>query len=182
MNVFILSTGRCGTMTFSKACRHIENYTSGHETRLKLIGHARLHYPDNHIEVDNRLSWLLGRLDRVYGDTAFYVHLSRDKQQVATSYARRFDFGLMKAYKDGILLEGHDDQSNMDIALDCIETIETNIELFLQNKTHKMHMSLENAQQEFEIFWQRIGAIGDLGQALAEWDINYNASGEAGNN
>ena len=79
MNVFILNTGRCGSSTFIKACHHITNYTSGHETMSSQVLDARLGYSENHIEADNRLSWFLGRLDQKFGSEAFYVHLSRDK-------------------------------------------------------------------------------------------------------
>lgn len=78
MNVFVLSTGRCGSTTFVKACEHITNFSAAHESRTGLLGAARLDYAGNHIEADNRLSWLLGRLDRTYGNAAFYVHLRRD--------------------------------------------------------------------------------------------------------
>ncbi len=45
MNVFVLTTGRSGSLTFAEACRHISNYSSGHETRVGLIGAERLAYP-----------------------------------------------------------------------------------------------------------------------------------------
>ena len=63
MNIFILNTGRCGSTTFIKACEHIKNYTCAHESLLTEIGAQRFNYPQDHIEADNRLSWLLGRLD-----------------------------------------------------------------------------------------------------------------------
>jgi len=103
MNIFILNTGRCGSTTFIRACQHISNYSAAHESRLKLIGEQRLQYPPRHIEADNRLSWYLGRLDQRYGDQAFYVHLQRELQATAASYAKRRDFGLMKAFREGIL-------------------------------------------------------------------------------
>ena len=56
MNVFVLCTGRCGSTTFACACRHIENYTAAHESRSHLAGPERFAYPEDHIEVDNRLS------------------------------------------------------------------------------------------------------------------------------
>ena len=59
MNVFVLCTGRCGSVTLYKICKHIQNFTSGHESRKKLD----FKYQENHIEIDNRLSWFLGRLD-----------------------------------------------------------------------------------------------------------------------
>ena len=81
MNVFVLCTGRCGSMTFAKACGHISNYTSAHESRKQLKPKApreRFIYLDFHIEVDNRLAWFLGTLNEIYGTNAFYVHLKRE--------------------------------------------------------------------------------------------------------
>jgi hypothetical protein len=89
MNVFVLCTGRCGSVTFSKACSHITNFTSGHESRRKEWGAARLAYPDNHIETDNRLAWLLGRLDATYGRDARYVLLTRNEDDVVESFVRK---------------------------------------------------------------------------------------------
>ena len=82
----------------------------------------------------------------------------------------------MQAYREGILLGGEDGQSAIDIAHDYIATVESNIEHFLQDKNNKMSFSLESAKDDFRVFWERIGAEGDLEMALSEWDINYNAS------
>jgi hypothetical protein len=176
MNVFILNTGRCGSTTFIKACHHITNYTSAHESRASSIGINRLNYPSGHIEADNRLSWFLGRLEKKYGDDAFYVHLSRDLKQTAESFAKRENYGIMNAYKQGVLLGGSEEQTPYDIALDYIDTIETNIELFLKDKTNKMSFSLQTAKDDFELFWEKISAEGDLNKSLLEWDKNYNSS------
>ncbi|MDH5472980.1 MAG: hypothetical protein OEY61_08995 [Gammaproteobacteria bacterium] len=176
MNIFILNTGRCGSTTFIKACEHISNYSAGHESRATLTGEQRLAYPVNHIEADNRLSWFLGRLDCQYGDDAFYVHLRRDLKKTVDSFARRENFGIIKAYKEGILLGGQPDQMPCDIALDYINTVEMNIQHFLGNKTHKMEFNLESARDDFKLFWQLINAEGDFNKALKEWDVSYNAS------
>lgn len=176
MNVFILNTGRCGSTTFIHACRHISNFTAGHESRARLIGEARLAYPDRHIEADNRLAWFLGRLEQTYGDKAYYVHLGREREKVAASFARRMDFGIMKAYREGILLEGEPGQSAHALAHDYLDTVEANIALFLRHKPHKMAFRLEHAKEDFRTFWHWIGAEGDLDRALAEWDHRYNAS------
>ena len=176
MNVFILNTGRCGSTTFIKACQHITNYSSAHESRCRLVGESRLAFPENHIEADNRLSWILGRLDTVYGDDAFYVHLSREKNITAESFAKRNDFGIMKAYREGILMQELQNDSALELAQDYIETIESNIALFLKDKTHTLEFSLENAEQDFRKFWTSINAQGDLEAALAEWNTSYNAS------
>lgn len=39
-----------------------------------------------------------------------------------------------------------------------------------------MSFSLESAKDGFRLFWEMIGAEGELDKALSEWDINYNAS------
>jgi hypothetical protein len=180
MNVFVLNTGRCGSSTFIQACRHITNYSAGHETRSTLIGPERLAYPANHIEADNRLSWLLGRLDGTYGSDAFYVHLTREREKVAGSFVRRADMGIMRAYREGILMGGHQGVSQRELAMDYIETVEANIVHFLNDKANKIRVRLETAEQDFTAFWNRIGAQGGLAQALQEWRIPYNASDLAG--
>ncbi|HIK35539.1 MULTISPECIES: hypothetical protein [unclassified Thermosynechococcus] len=70
MNVFVLWTSRCDSVTFAEACTFIANFNSAQESRTFLLGEAHLAYPDRHIEVDNRLAWFLGRLDQTYGDRA----------------------------------------------------------------------------------------------------------------
>lgn len=175
MNIFILNAGRCGSTTFIKACKHISNYSAAHESQSTLIGKRRLAYPDNHIEADNRLSWILGRLDREYGDNAYYVHLTRDNRQSIKSFVKRMDYGIMAAYREGILMGGQQ-QSSADIAADYLDTVTHNIALFLKDKHHKMTFSLKNASTDFIDFWRWINAEGELDKALAEWRIHHNAS------
>lgn len=178
VNVFILSTGRCGSTTFERACRHISNYTSAHESRAGQLGAARLDYPPNHIESDNRLSWFLGRLERQYGDEAFYVHLQRDRLSVARSYAKRQEPGMiLPAYAQGIYLglPTNLQSGALEIALDYVDTVTANIELFLRDKTRRLDIGLETAKRDFGVFWEAIAAQGDLAAALAEFDVAYNA-------
>lgn len=177
MNVFVLCTGRCGSVTFIKAAAQIQNFSAGHETRTKLLGLERFNYPVNHIEADNRLSWMLGRLDATYGDNAYYVHLKRDDYATALSFSKRFSGGIMKAYRGSGIVMGLPETSNpMAVALDYCNTVNTNIELFLKDKTHVMQMTLENAKHDFETFWHWIGADGDLESALQQFDVKHNAS------
>src|SRR4029079_4844381 len=103
MRVFVLCSGRCGSTNFALACRHFTNYTVGHEQNTGRIGESRLAYPDDHIEVDNRLSWYLGGLGERYGDDAFYVHLTREEDDVAASFSRRWKIGIIRAYAKGII-------------------------------------------------------------------------------
>lgn len=162
-------------MTFIRACEHISNYTAGHESRLKLVGPQRLAYPKNHIEADNRLSWFLGRLDETYGDNAFYVHLTREIEATVKSFTRRADFGILKAYREGIYLEPSEDDLQK-MAFDYVETVNANIRSFLSNKSRQMHIQLEQAKNLFPEFWDRIQAEGNLDIALKEWDITHNQS------
>jgi len=180
MNVFILNTGRCGSATFIKACKHITNFSSAHESRWHQLRDARLDYPVNHIEADNRLSWFLGRLDRKYGDAAAYVHLKRNQNGTARSYAKRFHpRGIMPAYRKGILLQQlPEGTTDYDVALDYCDTVNSNIELFLKDKSKKMEFNIENAKDDYRRFWEFIGATGDIDAALSEFDKKYNASVE----
>ena len=177
MNVFVLCSGRCGSTTFIKACSHLSNYTAAHESRSSLLGADRFRYPANHIEADNRLSWLLGRLDKVYGNEAFYVHLQRDKSAVAQSFMRRYGFGIIKAYRGSGIIMGLDESSDpFRVCEDYCDTIESNITLFLRDKTQKMNFQLECWKQLFPVFCEKINARGDVSTCMSEFEIRHNSS------
>jgi len=176
VNVFILNAGRSGSKTFARACDHITNYTSAHESRSGLVVELHFDYPYSHIESDNRLSWLLGRLDRRFGDRACYVHLSREVGAVAASWAKRSYTGMMNAYRHAILWHCPKDATPVEVALDYCDTIEQNIRLFLRDKTYWMEFRLEEGRDRFPEFWQRIGAEGDFAAALAEFGVRHNAA------
>jgi hypothetical protein len=169
MNVFVLTTGRSGSLTFSEACRHMTNFSTGHETRVGQLGDKRLAYPADHIEVDDRLSWLLGRLDKAYGDDAFYVHLKRNDLDTAASRMRRWNKPLMRAYRAGILWDVDPDVDRLDVARDLNHTVNSNIRFFLRDRPQQMTIEIETATDTFPRFWERIGAEGDLHAALAEF-------------
>ena len=175
MNVFILSTGRSGSTTIAEACSLITNYSSAHESRSGLLGTARLDYPDQHIESDNRLSWMLGRLYRRYGEDAVYVHLKRDENATIRSFSERMGLGIMKAYAEEIILRGDPKMDPIEVAKDYCDTVNSNIALFLKDRSRKMTFDLENASQDFPKFWDLIGAEGDLNAAMAEFDVSHNA-------
>ncbi len=176
MNIFVLNTGRCGSTTFIKACAHIDNYTSAHESRSGMIGEERMNYPPDHIEADNRLSWFLGRLDDRYGNNAFYVHLHRDRDKTAHSFATRHGRSIMRAYEHGILINTPRRLAALDLALDYYDTVTSNIRCFLKDKDLKMSIDLDTAQDQFALFWEKINATGDLAKAQAEFTKTYNAS------
>ena len=176
MNIFILNAGRSGSSTFIHACRHITNYTSAHESRSGQLGCARFAYPPDHIEADNRLAWFLGRLDRTYGKNAFYVHMQRDVVDTAVSFVRRYQGGIIRAYRKTLLMGLAEDCSPMNVSVDYCDTVRSNIELFMRDKPNRMEFRLENANVDFRRFWEAIRAEGDLASALAEFRQHYNAT------
>jgi len=175
-NVFVLSTGRTGTMTFNYACRHIKNYTSSHESLCREYGQKRLDYPKYHIEIDNRLVWMLGRLENTFGKEAFYVHMKRRPEDVAKSYLNRrlSKIGIMAAYHRGILKRY--DQVTMESAMDLVKTVNTNIDLFLKDKPNKMVFHIDNSAENLSTFFKLIGADVDLYAARAEMTKKRNVS------
>ncbi len=174
MNIFILNSGRCGSVTFSEACSHISNFSSSHESNIDKPGFKRIYYPENHIEIDCRLIWFAGRLSQRF-PRAKYVHLQREPTAVIRSFEKRAHKGIMRAFHKGIYLYLPDNTSPFLIAGDYLETVTKNIQEFLKDKDH-MNFSLENYEKDFRTFWDWIGAQGDLERALKEFEIKYNAS------
>jgi len=142
-----------------------------------MLGQERLNYPENHIEADNRLSWLLGRLDKKYGNSAFYVHLKRKEADTARSFTKRYSVGIIKAYRGGGILPGLPELSDpMSVSLDYCDTVNSNIDLFLKDKSRKIIINLENIEKDFTEFWKMIDAHGEINASLAEFKTKYNAT------
>lgn len=171
MIVFVLNTGRCGSTTFREACKQATNFSTGHESRAMQWGDNRFDYPDQHIEVDNRLSWFLGRLDAQYGEAAFYVHLIRRKDDTVQSLNGRWhrSASIMHFYTQAVLMtdpQSLSDTERLQVCADYYETVNENIRHFLQNKPLQLTIQMESWQQRFPDFWEQIGAVGDLDVAL----------------
>ncbi|MCI4649534.1 hypothetical protein [Phaeodactylibacter sp.] len=166
-------------MTFIRACQHITNYTAGHETRSTLLGEARVAYPDQHIEADNRLSWMLGKLGKKYGKDAFYVHLKRDVEATAASYNRRWAMpsSIVNGYTECVLLRPR--EQGVAFCIDYVHTVNDNIDVFLEDKPHKLTLQLEDIESGFKTFWQAIGAEGSLTEALETLRVRSNPSRKA---
>ncbi|MFP3914942.1 MAG: hypothetical protein ACLFWM_08700 [Actinomycetota bacterium] len=174
VNVFVLGTGRCGTTTFARACNHITNHTSGHETRSR-NWRSRLDYPADHIEVDHRLAFFLGTIQKRWGDDATYVHLTRDPEKVARSWSVRLgEAGMMRNWPRAVFYrpKGLD---HLTAARIMVRTITDNIEMFLRDKTRVVRMDIEGSRRPFMDLWEMIGAEGDLAGALETLDRVHNA-------
>jgi len=175
MNVFVLCTGRCGSVTFSKACSHLTNYTAGHESRYRCLSADRMQFPDQHIEVDLRLAWYPGLLDVCYGNQAFYVHLWRDPELVADSYVRRFNRRQKAMSRSWYEMLGKPDPALLpDVMLDMVTVMNSNIDFYLRDKEF-MTIDISMANTRFLEFCDRVGAVGDMDHALAEFNVYHNA-------
>jgi hypothetical protein len=181
MNVFILCTGRSGSSSLIAACSHITNYSCGHESRAGLLGEARLAYPEGHIEADNRLSWMLGPLEDRYGNSAFYVHLTRDREATISSFNRRWSerTSIVRAYSEGVLktpIETLSKADQLSICADYYDTVNSNIRHFMDNKSNVLSIRLAHLEEDFKNFWDSIGAEGNLDMALQELSTHHNPS------
>ncbi|WP_173195730.1 glycosyltransferase family 2 protein [Parvularcula mediterranea] len=169
-------------MTFARACEQIQNWTVGHETRSRQLGVERLNYPEHHIEVDNRLAWFLGRLEKSYGDDALYVHLTRARELVALSYDERWaNLGnIPYTYAQGILMRGilGSDTPTLEICRDYVDTVTSNITAFLARRPNTITLDIGEPKGAFADFWGQIGADGDLDAALATFDQRHNSSAD----
>lgn len=179
MRVFVLCTGRCGSTTLARAAQHATNITAGHETRAHLLW-GRLDYPDDHVEVDNRLAWFLGGLDKRYGDDPVYVHLTRDPEETAQSYSHRWrgPVSLVRAYGNGIVQSRrplNEDQDWLDVSRSAIAAVTENIEAFLATKSKVVHASLPDLRDGFDEMWKRAGLDGDLDAAHETLTRRHNA-------
>ncbi|QBI53706.1 hypothetical protein [Streptomonospora litoralis] len=182
MRVFVLNTGRCGSVTLARACEELTNYTVGHESRARRVGDDRLDYPDQHIEIDNRLSWFLGELDERYGAEPLYVHLRRDPLQVARSFARRWEngnpAGVINAFAGALVIRPQPwpGEQRLEVCRFYVRTVTANIEAFLADKPHQMTVWLDEAEEWFPQLWERIGGEGDADAALKRFEVQHNAS------
>jgi len=177
MNVFVLNAGRCGSSTFAEACRHITNYTSGHETRADKIN-DRLKYPSNHIEVDNQLSFMLGRLDEQYGNEGAYVHLKRNLCDTAKSWVKKENMHARKGriwfYENQIIL-GKSKYDQIEVAKHYCKTVNKNIEKFIKDKNKKMTIEIESAENRAIEFFEMIKAKGDIDSFKDEFTKKHNS-------
>jgi hypothetical protein len=175
MRIFVTGTGRCGSVTFSKACRHITNYTCGHETHTNkttpegLCGDvANWQYPDNHIEVSPQLVIGIPVLRRRY-PRAKWVHLVRgDRDACARSLCIRSDMRAFAAYW---FLNAEPDE--LSVAYAVYDTVRGLCESLLPDA---FTLELERARLRWSACWEFLGARGDFPGSLREWETKYNAT------
>ncbi|WP_328983474.1 hypothetical protein [Thiorhodovibrio winogradskyi] len=62
------------------------------------------------------------------------------------------------------------------MSLDYCDTVNSNIALFLKDKSKKMNFKIEEAKEHFKEFWALINAEGDISAAVKEFNVSYNKS------
>ncbi len=167
----MLTTGRAASKTFAHACQFIDGMTSAHESNCGQIL-SRLDYPDNHIEVDNRLVWFLGGLDKRYQDRdTYYVYLTRDNDKIVESYLSRWHLSvsIVRAFYHGVLMipKKPDIATARESCRLFVQTVDENICYFLANRSNWSHVSVENLEQDFFKFLEKAGLSGNR-QALSK--------------
>jgi hypothetical protein len=182
-NIFVLCTGRCGSMTMAEACKHATNYTAAHESPLLRYG---LVYPDNHIEVNNRLTWFMGLLDKLY-PAARYVHLTRDPDAVAISHAKhcaRQPARIIEAWRNSLRMgwlkkQGHSERGILTDCREYVEAVTTLIDVFLrapmQNGKPREFINIDiNTPADFARFWDWADCEGDFKAAMTAFITPHN--------
>ena len=182
MRVFVLSVGRVGSTTLARACSHIHGFTAAHESRAKLLGDERFDYPDQHIEVDHRLSWFLGDLGRRFDDEqTLYVHQTRDRDEVVESWLGRWDSlfrpTMVRAFGHGIIMQSHEwsDAQRRRVVEFYVDSVNANIAEFIRHRRHE-HFDIATAIEDFDHLVESLGAPCDRDAAVAQLRTRHNAS------
>ena len=172
MRVFILGTGRCGSMPCAKAASHVTNFTSAHESNIL----PDFHFPDNHIEVSPRLTWVLSSLGRVYpDDDTFWVHLVRRREEVIASWIKRGPH-RGAGYWRKLVWSTSSVVSYKKACGMCYDAMHGQIEDFLDTRVRTFRIRLEHGAEDWGNLWSRIHAEGDFEASEAEWKTKYNAA------
>jgi len=175
MQVFVTGTGRCGSVCFSHACRHITNFSSGHETKA-----VDLIYCDNHIEVNTQLWIVIPKLVEMYPN-AKWVHLVRDNSTCVPSIAALDHGEVAAAFAKlfGTIITGSGFFSAMRLYEAATQNIRANLSS-LVSAGNKIEVSLENAKEGWADFWEMIDANGDFNESLRCWDTPVNTRADRG--
>lgn len=181
-HIFVLSPGRSGSQTFAEACQHLTNYSAAHESLSSKLGNERFAFPENHIEVDNRLCWFFGEMEKRFDDNeTLYINLQRDHSKTVDSFLHRlrnsqYRSSIMSAFAHGIIMKSGDwkAEEELDLASFYVDTVQSNIEHFLRGRRHLV-VSRDDGGESFAEFLKEISAEGDLEQAINTWNQVFNA-------
>jgi hypothetical protein len=136
-------------------------------------------YPNQHIEVDNRLSWLVGRLPK----DAYYVWLRRNREDIEKSFANYPKSEILSTFWFGILQRREPSIDALFLIRNYLDSVEANIALFLDSVKRSAAGTREiwidnNLKSSFLEFWEDIKAEGDQEAALGELELKHNSTDE----
>uniref|UniRef100_A0A6M3XK25 Uncharacterized protein n=1 Tax=viral metagenome TaxID=1070528 RepID=A0A6M3XK25_9ZZZZ len=170
MRVFVVGTGRCGTVTFSKAAGHATNYTVGHESNTGAWAKiGDWDYPDNHIEVSSHLIIAIPILRKRYPQ-AKWVHLIREREACVNSLAR-----LRPAMRAFAYVFYQQASPNERDAAGAVYDTSNALCRALLPPYPTFTLQLEYSREHWLSCWHFMGCEGDFKASLAEWDVKYNA-------
>lgn len=169
--MFVVGTGRCGSVSFAVACQHITNFTAAHET-----DNYELVYPDDHIEVNAMLRAPMAVLMDRYPN-ARWVHLIRERSACVPSLEALAHGEVVRCYgrinrttipeDHRAEAEAYYDYENAAIAA-------------MLERRESMTFRLENRFQDWKRFWSWIGAEGNLKASLYSWSFKRNTRQQRG--
>lgn len=177
-NVFVLSTGRAGSVTFANACQWITNFTTAHESKISDVSGDRIRYPDKHIEVDHRLSFFKGLIHANYDPASTYwVYLKRNHLAVEYSWVRRTHIkgSMINTWPHAAFFRP-DTSNTLLMAQHYVRSTMADLQFFIDNVRHGSVINIEDPRDDFLDFWDAIGAQGDKLRALATLEERYNVS------
>ena len=168
MRVFVVCTGRCGSVTLAKACEHLDNFTVGHEEI-----NEDLEYPDNHIAINPQFSIVLDELVAKYPD-AVYVYLERCTDDTAKSF-QDLDNGSWLIHWQALY--------NTVFPLPTFRAAKAWVRMSKLLITSTLpsdyiKINLATIKGDFLKFVGAIGGQGNIIAALAELDVKHNANAQ----
>lgn len=165
-NVFVISPGRTGTAALSKALVHLDGFTAGHETADGELAANRFPYPERHVEIDNRLTWMLGTLVKAHApEETLIILVKRDRDAVAKSYLQRFlvPNGILASYSDGVIRHGG---RTLEVARDYVSTVYDQLDLLKTSGFEVAEFEHQELRELVRFIFDRLGDPGSLEDAL----------------
>lgn len=177
--VFVLTPGRNGSTTISKAFEHSEKFSSGQQTNWGKFFPERLEYPDNHVESDARNLFFAHLIaEKYHSEETHWIVLERDLAEISYSYAkRRTRKGIVRNFSRGVL------DSSPKFETDWVKSAEAYvysadsiIKGFIRGRQNVHTIPLENPFKSFTDLWTILDAGKGLEKALDEWRTRHNSS------
>jgi hypothetical protein len=173
MRVFVVGTGRCGTCTFYQACKHITNFTVGHESWLP--GTQLPEFPVNHIEIASHLYPHMGFLKVAY-PTALWVHLRRDRTACVQSLANNLQVEVECFHQMWAMQPA---ESTLLAAEFYYDTLNRSIPGFMGLVS--FNFSIDHIDRDdWKQFWTILTATGDFNKSYEEFSRKYNTTEHRG--